>query len=160
MKKIFSILILMLTISFGCKKKHISQSNSELSIKEIDSVFKTISILCGEWEYDKNKRKELATQGVYLTSMSIDCHIKIENDELINQIAIYKPDIFSELGVKILQSTKDIFLESSDSVTISKRKKYYGLVYHKENKEEFLPIKTLNDSLLILVNGKKYQRAK
>lgn len=162
MKKTFSILILILTLCIGCKKQTSKpKSDTELSIKEIDSVFKTISLLCGDWEYFGEEKEELENQGIYFLPVMIECLIEIDNNEelLLNHINIIdnSPLIMSS-DIEIPKSAENIFFRNSDSATITKRKEYYGLVLHKQKTDNFIPIKMLNDSLLIFVDGRKYIR--
>jgi hypothetical protein len=163
MKKTFSILILILSVCFGCSKQiNKPKSDSELSIKEKDSVFKTIELLCGGWEYYGEEKEELENQGIYFLPMMIECLIEIDNNKeiLLNQINIIdnSPLIMSNGGIEIPKSAENIFFRDSDSATITKRKEYYGLVFHKQKTDNFIPIKILNDSLLLFVDGRKYLR--
>ena len=90
--------------------------------------------------------------------MAIDCLIDIDNKKMINEIMISETYTLSEINVKVPKQVDNLFLQASDSVIISKEKKYYGLRYVKEKDVNFIPIEKINDSILLLVDGRKYER--
>ena len=172
------ISILMIVLCFGCKsKKSIQGSKYESYDVKNDSIYNIIDKLCGDWDFCGKEKKELNESGIMFTSMFIDCYNFIQYDddfqilsteisvyskdikttELFNQISIRKGIFLVDLDADFPNSANNIFLKESDSVVISKVDGYYGFQYFNNN-QKFVPIKILNDSTLILVDGRQYER--
>ncbi|WP_048331328.1 hypothetical protein [Bizionia psychrotolerans] len=179
MKRLILFLILTASTFIGCKSKKALVSSNDVYVVKNDTLYRLIDQLCGDWNLIGKEEKELNEQGIWLTSMSIDCYNlmtfknsyeevlpkiisvssrDLKKSELINQLSIRKGLLMAEVGTEFPNSSSHIFLKESDSVVISKVDDYYGFQYLNQDQEMFLPIMTLNDSILILLDGRQYNR--
>jgi len=160
MRKAFLILVIIFICVPSCKSQLEGlKGNSESKIRQ-DTIIKIVEILCGQWEINEKIKQSYNSKGIGVGHMDIMCMINIDNNQLVNELIINKNPGLSEIDAIIPKNMDLLFIPVSDSVTISKRKKYYGFEYHNLKTMNFIPIKELNDSLFILVDGRKFQRKK
>ena len=158
MKNAFTlILISLLFIGCKCQLNNLKSVDKYLK-KEQDSILSIVNNLCGAWEIETEKEQKLSLKGIYVLQMNIECLVKIDNNELLNQLYIDNYGVMSELGVILPDTISEVFLPKSDSVSVSKRKKHYGFEYYDKGNVTFIPIETLNDSILKLIDGREFTR--
>jgi hypothetical protein len=175
MKKTLLLLIIIFVFNFGCgNQKYTPKSESELSIKEKDSVLKIIGKLYGNWISINDEFIKLNKKGFYLSPMRIEKFnpfVELNNSKktiFLNKIRILESIPIAKTNDKISDSiinanflsVKYFHLTDSNLITITKMKKHYGFLYTNKKKYNFIPIKTLNDTLLILKDGRKFKRTK
>lgn len=160
MRKEFFVLILILFFLPCCKNQmESSKGNSQSTIAQ-DSIINIVEKLCSQWEINDDLKQSYNSKGIGVGNMVIECIVIIDNNQLLNELFIFKNPGLSRIDAIIPKNIDSLFLPAGDSVTISKRKKYYGFEYHNLEAKRFIAIKELNDSLLILVDGRKFQRKK
>lgn len=156
LKKSLTLIIIFL-FCIGCKSRiNNLVSNPKFSKTEKDSILNIVNNLCGYWEIEDEQK--YSSKSIYLGRISIECAFGIDKNELLNQIYISKSLTLTEENITIPNSAKNLLLPVSDSVTISKKGKYFGFKYHEYMSNIFIPIKILNDSILKLTDGRKYIR--
>lgn len=154
---IYSILIFLI----GCNYK-IDRNKSffKSSIQEKDSIFSIVNKLCGTWEIDSKIGKEFSSKGIFLSDMIIFCSFKMDNIELLNELHIVNHQLIRMKHTEMSDSIENLFLPKSDSVIISRKDNIYGFESYNKEGSKFIGIETLNDSILNLVDGRKFIRSK
>lgn len=158
MKRALLISIILFICLNGCNRKSYNANRDYDSKKNQDTITSIIERLCGFWELHDNLKKQYDAKGIGTGGMDVLCLVNIENGKLINQLLIERIGGLSEAEVP--KNVDSLFFPSSDSTTISKKGKYYGLKYHNLENTSFIPIKKLSDSLLILADGRVFQKTK
>jgi hypothetical protein len=90
--------------------------------------------------------------------MSIYCWVNVDNYKLVNEVIINKVWSLRDINNEEPTSIDSLFLPASDSVVVSREKQYYGLKYTNGENIQFIPIKQINDSILLLQDGRKFVR--
>lgn len=177
MKRLLLILIMTISLVLSCGSKRSVISSNDINVVKNDTIYKLINQLCGYWDFIGQEKKGLNEKGIGFTSMSIECYNlityknsyqilptdisiqskDIKKSELFNQLSIRKGLFLLDLDSKLPDSANNIFLKESDSVVISKVDDHYGFQYFGKDDKNFIPIKALNDSILILVDGRQYK---
>ncbi len=160
MKKVFLVLIIIFILFPNCKSPLKSLKGDSVSKRRQDTIMKIVGRLCGQWEVNEKIKQSYNSKGIGVGLMDIMCLVNIDNNQLLNELYITKYSGLSEIGAIIPNNMDSLYIHVADSVTISKRKKYYGFEYHNLKNISFIPIKELNDSFLMLVDGRKFQRIK
>jgi len=159
MMKTRLFLLAVLVLFFNCKS-FVNKFNksSTLSLSEKDSIQNILKLVCGDWKYNGVGKKALDKRGILIFNTSITCGVTMNNYD--NDFLVYETLTMGSVGAHFPKYTDSLFLPASKFVKISKRGKYYGFLYENDILNKFIPITILNDSLLILSEGKMYKRVK
>jgi hypothetical protein len=173
MKTKFVILIFVI-MSVSCKSritKH--QSEPHFSQKDKDTITKIISNLYGDWISTDKEILNLYQNGFY------NCHMTISKSFILRDVDEKEKDKFENvvdiMEILPISATpvdspepdfdpvftliKKHYPPDSFQISVLKKDNYFGLLYQDEElKNKFVPIKFLDNNLLILVDGREFKK--
>ena len=164
-------LYFLLSINFICYgQKSNPKTDISLTEKDKDSISNIVNKLYGNWILNQEKFRNLNQKGIYNCHMTISkCLIlksldEKDDNQFENEICIEEiiPIIETPVGSpkpnfkKFKYLIEEYYFPASFRVKILKKENEYGLFFADNDPTEFVRIKSIDDKLLTLKDGRQF----